>query len=466
MISAYPTPWDVLIVGSGPAGLFAALSLAKSGMNRILLIDSGDDIRARAQRRETNPSGTDLVRGVGGAGLFSDGKLCLSLDVGGALSNLLSGAERSELLSDIESVFDRLLPGCIADAKREKPLDAVGTSPLEFKYYPVAHIGTDRCADIIKSLRAELCRMGVTIVAKCTLTELRRSLSGFRATTDNSRYPDIHARRVVLACGKYGSEFQARTCKRLGVAAKRVPLYLGVRFETDASGIENLFHGHKDPKFSLLLPDGSKVKTHCATNNGAVVELDYDGVKLAGGHNYSQYRTGRSGFGILWNGYSTGDHPRAAADAVLRPMNARAENHIMVQRLSDFFNEVPSTELSLRGVKLTNTNATPGNVRAHLPANCSNAIHRLLNEIARVSPGALDDSGVLYGPAVEWWMERIDVESKYLETSCDGLFVCGDGSGWSQGIVHAAATGLLAAEGVKKSQDVVSNRDATGSVSV
>ncbi len=63
-------------------------------------------------------------------------------------------------------------------------------------------------------------------------------------------------------------------------------------------------------------------------------------------------------------------------------------------------------------------------------------------------PGILSENTVLYAPSIEWWMNNIEIVNIHMETSIKGLYVCGDGSGWSQGIVHSAATGILAAEGI------------------
>ena len=78
--------YDVIIVGSGPAGIFAALELSQTTSLRVLLIEKGKDIDKRSS----------LVSGLGGAGAFSDGKLTLSPRVGGRLTDYL-GDSRNKL---------------------------------------------------------------------------------------------------------------------------------------------------------------------------------------------------------------------------------------------------------------------------------------------------------------------------------------------------------------------------------
>src|SRR4030042_5935817 len=95
MISVMSSKYDVIIVGSGPAGLFAALELANSPRLKILLLEKGKDIDQR----------TNLVSGLGGAGAFSDGKLTLTSHVGGQLTDYISESDAEALIKHVEGVY-------------------------------------------------------------------------------------------------------------------------------------------------------------------------------------------------------------------------------------------------------------------------------------------------------------------------------------------------------------------------
>ena len=92
--------YEVVIIGAGPAGLFAALKLVDSGAGRVLLVEQGP---ALEERRRDQPGG--LLCGWGGAGAFSDGKLILSPEVGGFLSELLPLKELTALIREVDGIY-------------------------------------------------------------------------------------------------------------------------------------------------------------------------------------------------------------------------------------------------------------------------------------------------------------------------------------------------------------------------
>lgn len=455
---------EVLIVGAGPAGLFAALSLAAAGTQDVELIDAGPGIGERRFAadfvRQFGDEHPDYESGVGGAGLFSDGKICLSLDVGGHLEGSLDALERARLLAQIEQVFEQLLDGRFdRRGGEEEGLDRVAARArdrgLAFKYYPVAHVGTDRCGDVIAALNDALTRAGVSIAPKTELVGLDLDPATgekIAIVLSEGEGSEIRARHVILAMGKVGADRQAALTRDLGVESRSQPIYAGVRFETGSALLEPLFAETKDPKYSVAFDDGSKIKTHCASEGGEVIELRYSDLPLAGGHNYSEARTRRSGFSILWDGLHLAEPSYETALDLMRRSRDLADGRLLVQRLVDYRAGRPSEPNDLEGIEMSCQTAVPGDVRPLLPAEFFCRMDLFLERLDGLAPGFVDETAVIYAPAIEWWMEQIQVDDLSMGTSVPGLRVCGDGSGWSQGIVHAAATGILAAEGIAGGQ--------------
>jgi len=225
-------------------------------------------------------------------------------------------------------------------------------------------------------------------------------------------------------------------------------MYIGVRLETNAEHLDPLFAISKDPKYSIHFDDSSKIKTHCASQNGQVLALSYDGLPIAGGHNFHKLRTGRSGFSILWDGFKFENGSYRFARELMSRVAEYTDGALLAQTLTDYQAGISSSEFSFTDLKVSNPIYRPGNIRDFLPESYFEKFDEFLERLSKLAPMINSKETVLYAPAIEWWMNRIELINDNMKTSRDGLYVCGDGSGWSQGIVHAAATGLLVAEGI------------------
>jgi uncharacterized protein len=178
--------------------------------------------------------------------------------------------------------------------------------------------------------------------------------------------------------------------------------------------------------------------------------LSYDGLPVAGGQNFHKLRTGRSGFSIVWDGMKFQEESYKLAKSLMAKISRFTEGRLLAQTFEDYVADCPSSEDSFYNIKVSNRIYKAGSVRAFLPSEFFPKFDEFLRRLTQLAPAMLSKQTVLYAPSIEWWMNRIEIANGGMETDCDGLYVCGDGSGWSQGIVHAAATGLLAAEGITK----------------
>ncbi|MCF2828783.1 MULTISPECIES: hypothetical protein [unclassified Pseudoalteromonas] len=442
----------VLVVGAGPAGLFAAMQL--TSVANVILVDKGKCI---SEREHDDPA--DLASGVGGAGLYSDGKLCLDLRAGGYLQKFLNDEQRRELEESIEALFVELMPelketkGYFTSGEYEKLEECV----LQEKSYRVLNIGTDRGAKLIESLVNKLKSDGVSILHDTTLTKIEKVSSGFQATLVNlSNEINIKADFVILAMGKVGANQQRELCESMGVESASNLMNVGVRLECNSKLLEPLFNKSADPKIKLELPGGSYIKTHCASNNGEVVPVKYGNYMLAGGHQYYNRRSGRSGFSLVWNGIRSRfdvDQKTGGVESLLEPFSESCGDKLAVQLVSNFLAREKSSEDAIAKVPLSCKKVKASNLWELLPGNVCAPIVNMLEELNKLTPAIKHRETVLYAPVVEWWMSTIKANASTMETSVANLYVIGDGSGWSQGIVHSAATGILAGNAIREASE-------------
>ena len=174
--------FDVLIVGAGPAGIFAALELSQWANLRVGILDKGPDIdRRRCPARE--PSGKcrncqpcAILTGWGGAGAFSDGKLTLSPAVGGHLPEIQGEDQTDQLVRQVDEIYLSYGAPAPVHGVRNDEIEQLekraALAGLRFVSVPIRHIGTERCVKIMRRMRDALLQQGVTIRTRTPVSRI------------------------------------------------------------------------------------------------------------------------------------------------------------------------------------------------------------------------------------------------------------------------------------------------------
>ena len=441
-----------VIVGFGPAGMFAALVLSMAGL-RPLVLERGQDAKARhAAVLEFWKTGTldpecNVQFGEGGAGTFSDGKLNTGVKnerIGWILEQFAGAGASADILYDA------------------KP-----------------HIGTDELVTVVQNLRETIIHYGgeVRFGVKVTglVTEDGR-VTGVRAAQGGEEAV-IPASCVLLAIGHSARDtFEALHAQ--GVPMEPKPFSMGVRIEhpqrlvnesqygpfADAPGL-----GAADYKLNVRLPDGSSAYTFCMCPGGYVVAAasEEGGVVTNGMSDHA--RDGENANAALLVTLNPADFPdrsplggmywqRQLEQTAFRAggSNYRAP----AQLVGDFLAKRPSQTLG--GVQPTyRPGVTLCELHTVLPERITSVLEQALPELDRKLHGFAAPDAVLTAPETRSSSPVRILRDETRQSQLRGLYPCGEGAGYAGGITSAALDGILTAEAVieaqKKDEDAMTD---------
>ena len=454
--------FDVIIVGAGPAGIFAALELSKTPGLRIVILDKGRDIdQRRCPIREGSPECRHckpcaILDGWGGAGAFSDGKLTLSPAVGGHLAEILGEGQAADLIREVDDVYRTFgapdtVHGTYTDEIEllDKRASLAG---LRFISVPIRHMGTERCVDIMRRMRDALLERGVEIrmrtPVKQVITEDGKVVAVTTETGDT-----LTARTVILAPGREGASWLETTARALGLSLARNPVDLGLRIEVPAAVLQpitDLVYESKFVYYSKAFDD--KIRTFCMCPYGEVSTEFAGDVMTVNGHSFADHKTANTNFALLVSKSFTEpfDDPITYGKSIARLANLLSGG-IMVQRLGDLESGRRSTHERLSRSVITPTlpSAIPGDLNLVLPYRYVVDILEMLHALDEIAPGVASRHTLLYGVEVKFYSNRLKLTTD-LETEVENLFACGDGAGVTRGLIQASAAGVVAARAIQR----------------
>jgi uncharacterized FAD-dependent dehydrogenase len=317
---------------------------------------------------------------------------------------------------------------------------------VKFIPIPQIHIGSDNAPKVIQKFKTHLETKGVTFL----LNKRVNSIEGNQLLLNDGT--NLPFKYVILAPGRSGADWLAKETERLGIQTRYQPIDIGMRVEVPAVVMDPIISVEQDPKFHIY-PDtyDDFVRTFCVNHRGFVVQEVYDSLIGVNGHAMEKKKTENTNFALLVKIEltepleNTTDYGRTIAAQTTTLGGGKP----LIQRLGDLESGHRSTweRLKRGNVKQTLLNVTPGDISMALPHRIVTDILEALEKLDSVMPGVSSPSTLLYAPEIKFSANRV-VTNQFLETTKKNLYVAGDGAGLSNGLVTAAATGILAAKGI------------------
>ncbi|WP_423777192.1 NAD(P)/FAD-dependent oxidoreductase [Desulfurococcus amylolyticus] len=457
--------YDVVIVGGGPAGLFAAYELSfHTGKLRVLLIDKGRRVenrlcpmfdianKSRIHRcRMCNPC--NIMYGIGGAGALSSGIINLRPDVGGDLDKLLGSWEDAmRIVTYIDSILRKFgAQGELVNVEDSSELERlVAKAGGRFIPTPQRRVGSDKMPNVIYSMEKYLENSGVKILVETSVDDIDVDGGSYIVKTTSGTFT---ARHLILAPGRGGARWFSTISRKLGIETEPGPLDIGVRIEVPSYIAEPVTSIVKDPKIILYTKSyDDKVRTFCTNPKGFVVrELYDDGTVGVNGESYIEVKSRNTNFALLVTinltdpMEDTVEYGKHIASLTTKLGGGKP----LIQRFGDLLSGRRSTwgRIGRSIVEPTLRDATPGDISMAYPHRVIENIIEAIERLDVVIPGLASYNTLLYAPEIKFYSVKTRV-SRNFETNLENIYVAGDGAGLSRGINIAAATGVLAARSI------------------
>ncbi len=452
--------YDVIVVGSGPGGIFAAYELCKKNDKlKIAVFEAGNSLEKRHCPIDGDKIKScikcktcAIMNGFGGAGAFSDGKYNITYDFGGTRYEYIGKEKAVELMHYVDDI------NLAFGGEGTKMYTTAGTkfkticiqNKLKLLDASVRHLGTDINYIVLKNLYAEL-KDKVDFFFLSPVTRIEVTEGGYRIFCGDDAYD---CGKCIVSVGRSGSKWMESVCKELDIGTKSNRVDIGVRVELPSVIFSHLTDELYESKIVYRTEKfEDNVRTFCMNPNGAVVTENTNGIVTVNGHSYEDPKnhTDNTNFALLVSKHFSEPFKdsNGYGESIARLSNMLGGG-VIVQRFGDLVRGRRSNAVRIEEATVRPTlAATPGDLSLVLPKRILDGIIEMLYALDKIAPGTANDDTLLYGVEVKFYNMEVEID-KNLETKHKGLYIIGDGSGVTHSLSHASASGVYVAREIAK----------------
>lgn len=461
--------YDVIIIGAGPGGIYAAYELTKNDSSlKVGVFEAGNELSKRKCPIDgvkikscIGCKNCSIMSGFGGAGAFSDGKYNITNDFGGTLYeyigkeealslmryvdeiNMANGGEGTKLYTTANTQFKKI---CMQN--KLQLLDA-----------SVRHLGTDKNYIVLENLYRHLQdRVDFFFNTPVRHIEIMNKSDGGESIDAEEYYKiitdtrELTCAKCIVSVGRSGSKWMETICKEMNIPTESNRVDIGVRVELPAELFAHLTDELYESKIVYRTEKfEDRVRTFCMNPRGSVVNENTNGIVTVNGHSYEDpaMQTNYTNFALLVSKHFSEPFKdsNGYGESIARLSNMLGGG-VIVQRFGDLIRGRRTNHKRLADSFVTPTlKAEPGDLSLVLPKRILDGIIEMIYALDKIAPGTANDDTLLYGVEVKFYNMEVKL-NEHLETAHKGLYIIGDGSGVTHSLSHASASGVFVARDI------------------
>ena len=457
--------YDVVIVGAGPTGMFAALELMKSG-KKVAIVEAGVDLENKECKIETQgvckycrPT-CHILGGYGGAQFFEGTKLSI-YPAGSGFVNFCGGVEKTK---EIYNYVDELLEKYGKEKRTYPNMDEVEELKeqfkdvgIEMKYYNAQKVSKNTMNKIATNIRRDLENNGVDIFTEQQVCDIKGQDGEFTVITKkNNTYI---TKKIILAVGRIGSRQLTNIADKLGIKYEdeEQEIEIGVRIEAPYHIFDKINNLHNDLKLKVKDNEKEELRTFCQDYKGYITKCVYNlsGDKIVSSLDGHIIGTDEEG-GKLSDVVNLAVHHRYKVDFSIDEIyqfiaKINKKGKPIVQSLKNFMensnkNNILRNELSMPDV-------FEDNINNYLPERTCKLLKDFIKQIDKVIPGFADGTNTVYAPSFEMGWKKFEIDNT-MQTNVKGIYIGGDATGHFRGAMQSMASGILIAKQISNRSEI------------